>query len=163
MPVWLYIKWDATRNEQYFQILQSQQDIPLKRMNNLSRKANVHNSVSELTRTIYDSAFKVFGHSLLTRDDITVQIPQNGWFDDKCTNALRNSIMQEAFFHDTRLRQIYTFVLQLETITIKWRDRNNLTIKEEKDLNLVILLKRNLKKYVRQVLFHMNLLRYIRD
>ena len=88
-------------------------------MNNLSREANVHNSVSELTRTIYDSAFKFFGHSLLTRDDITVQIPQNGGFDDKCTNALRNFIMQEAFLHDTRLRQIYTYVLQLETITIK--------------------------------------------
>jgi len=62
-------------------------------MNNLTRETNVHNSVSELTRTIYDSAFKIFGHSLLIRDDITPELLQNGWFDDKCTNALRNSIM----------------------------------------------------------------------
>jgi hypothetical protein len=62
-------------------------------MNNLTRETNVHNSVSELTRSIYNSAFKFFGHSLLIRDDITVQSPQNGWFDNKCTNALRNSIM----------------------------------------------------------------------
>ena len=61
-------------------------------MNNLIRETNVHISVNELTRTIYDSAFKFFGHSHLIRDDIKLQSPQNGWFDDKCTNALRNSI-----------------------------------------------------------------------
>jgi hypothetical protein len=49
--------------------------IPLKRMNNLTRETNVHNSVSELTRTIYDSAFKFFGHSHLIRDDIKLRAP----------------------------------------------------------------------------------------
>jgi hypothetical protein len=34
------------------------------------------------------------------------------------------------------------------------KDRHNLTIKEEKDLNFVILLKGNPKNYLRQVLFH---------
>ena len=37
------------------------------------------------------------------------------------------------------------------------KDRHNLTIKEEKDLNFVILLKRNPKNYLRQVLFHLKL------
>jgi hypothetical protein len=47
------------------------------------------------------------------------------------------------------------------SITIKWRERQNLTIKEEKGLNFVILLKRNRKNYVRQVLFHLKVLRYL--
>jgi hypothetical protein len=37
------------------------------------------------------------------------------------------------------------------------KDRHNLTIKEQKDLNFVILLKRNPKNYLRQVLFHLKL------
>ena len=54
-------------------------------------------------------------------------------------------------------------MFQLETISIKWRDRHNLTINEEKDLNFVILLKRNPKYCARQVLFHLKLLRYVKD
>ena len=69
--------------------------------------------------------------------------------------------VKKAYFHDTRLRQIYTYVFQLETISLNWRDRQNLTIKEEKGLNFVILLKRNPKNYVRQILFHLKLLRYV--
>ena len=55
------------------------------------------------------------------------------------------------------------YVFELETISLNWRERQKLTIKEEKGLNFVILVKRNPTNYVRQVLFHLKLLRYVKD
>ena len=52
-----YIKWDATKNEQYFQIIQAQQDTLLNIVSDLTCETDVHSAVRELTLTIYDSVF----------------------------------------------------------------------------------------------------------
>lgn len=51
--------------------------------------------VRELTRTIYDSAFKVCGNSILIRDEKTSELSQNEWLDNKC-------IKTRAEFHSAR-------------------------------------------------------------
>jgi hypothetical protein len=91
-----YIKWDATKNEQYFQILQAQQDRLVNIVSDLSCETDVHSAVRELTLTIYDSAFKVCGiNFILIHDDKTSEITQNEWFDNKC-------IKDRAEFHYAR-------------------------------------------------------------
>jgi len=95
----------------------------------------VHSAVRELTRTIYDSAFKFCGNSILIRDDKTSELTQNEWFDNKCIKA-------RAEFHYARNIFSRHSNEANRHLYVSSRGKRNLATQKEKDYNFVILLKR---------------------
>ncbi|CAC5380279.1 unnamed protein product [Mytilus coruscus] len=85
-----YIKWDNNKNIDYVQLLHNQQDRLLSLVNDISTLDDASDSVREITQILYNSAFEVFGRSVLINKNENNIRKNNEWFDEKCAKEREN-------------------------------------------------------------------------
>ncbi|CAC5403656.1 unnamed protein product [Mytilus coruscus] len=93
-----YIKWDIKRSNEYIDIIQKDQYNVLSIVNNITNTNDLNHAVKEFTKILFDSAHKVFGRSLLMRQDEIKVRPNNEWFDNNCAIARKDFHVARNFF-----------------------------------------------------------------
>ncbi|CAC5404292.1 unnamed protein product [Mytilus coruscus] len=143
-----YIKWETNKNDEYAQILQPHREKLLSVVNNITSDVDIHNAVREITRIIYDSAFKVFGQSVSIHKSIDRQNrPNNEWFDENCKNARKRFHVTTKFFirHQTDANRSEYVIARNSYNKVKRKAQYN--YKRKKGLELCSIAKTNQKKF----------------
>ncbi|CAG2221325.1 unnamed protein product [Mytilus edulis] len=143
-----YIKWETSKNDEYAQMLQPHRETLLSVVNDITLDVDIHNAVREITRIIYDSAFKVFGHSVSINKNIDRQNrPNNEWFDENCKNARKTFHVTRNFFlrHQTEANRSEYVIARNSYNKVKRKAQYN--FKRKKGLELCSIAKTNPKKF----------------
>ena len=105
-----HLKWDVNKTHVFVERIQTQIDSLYELVDNISNIDEMNNAVKEITEILYDNAFKVFGRSILIRDNCVTDRPDNDWFDAACKTARQkfNTVRNFYFRHPSDInRQSY--------------------------------------------------------
>ncbi|CAC5393226.1 E3.1.11.2 [Mytilus coruscus] len=82
-----YLKWDSSKNQDYIQLLSQHNELLISLVGNMNSADDVNNAVREINRILYDSAFAIFGKTVLKRSPTYVKRHDNDWFNQNCASA----------------------------------------------------------------------------
>ena len=107
-----YLRWDSSRNHEYIQLLLEHRDELMTLVRNATSSENVNNAVKEISRILYDNAFKVFGKRILIDNSTNKKQQKNEWFNCNCERKRRTFHSMRNFYqrHPTDANR-YEYIL----------------------------------------------------
>lgn len=138
-----FIKWNNDKNHEYIQKLLSNQNTLFSLVDDIASVDDMNSVVRNISDILYKYAFEVYGRSVLIRDNVNPERPNNEWFDEKCATARRNFHSARNFFNDIPAMQTVIHTFLPETCLIKPSARHKLFLNVERVSNFVKLRKRS--------------------
>ena len=107
----------------------------------------LNSAVNDMTKILFDSAFSVFGRSVLQRNDTKEERPNNEWFDNNCVIARDNfHRIRNFYFHHPTDANRQSYVLSRNNYN-KLKRKAQFSYKRRKGIELCDIANTEPKKF----------------